>query len=69
MADWRQNHGATSAPLAVGSVVISGTGGGDNGARGFVAAFIRLLENKPGVSRRSPKPGEPAWDTWKGILA
>ena len=39
MADWRLNHGATSAPLAVGNLVISGTGGGDNGAQGFVAAF------------------------------
>ena len=39
MADWHQNYNATSAPLVVGSLVISGTAGGDEGARGFVAAF------------------------------
>ena len=39
MADWRQNYGATSAPLAVGDLVVSGTSGGDEGVRGFLAAF------------------------------
>src|SRR5581483_2211006 len=39
MADWRQNYNGTSAPLAVGNLVISGTAGGDEGVRGFVAAF------------------------------
>ena len=39
MADWRQNYGATSAPLAVGDLVVSGMSGGDEGVRGFVAAF------------------------------
>ncbi|MGH9162533.1 MAG: PQQ-binding-like beta-propeller repeat protein, partial [Vicinamibacteraceae bacterium] len=39
MADWRENYGATSAPLAVGDLVVSGTSGGDEGIRGFVAAF------------------------------
>jgi alcohol dehydrogenase (cytochrome c) len=66
MADWRQNHGATSAPLAVGSLVISGTGGGDNGARGFVAAFDQATGKEAWRFSTLPKPGEPAWDTWKG---
>jgi len=39
MADWHQNYNATSAPLAVGNLVISGSAGGDEGARGLVAAF------------------------------
>ncbi len=39
MADYRQNYGATSAPLVVGDLVISGTSGGDEGIRGFVAAY------------------------------
>ena len=66
MADWRQNHGATSAPLAVGSVVISGTGGGDNGAQGFVAAYDQATGKQVWRFSTIPKPGEPAWDTWKG---
>jgi alcohol dehydrogenase (cytochrome c) len=66
MADWRENHGATSAPLAAGSLVISGTGGGDNGARGFVAAFDQATGKEAWRLSTLPKPGEPAWDTWKG---
>ena len=41
MADWRQNYGATSAPLVVGNLVVSGISGGDEGVRGFLAAFDR----------------------------
>jgi alcohol dehydrogenase (cytochrome c) len=39
MADWRQNYNATGAPLPVGNLVITGTSGGDEGVRGFVAAY------------------------------
>src|SRR4029078_5996206 len=39
MADPQQNYGATSAPLVVGPLVIVGPSGGDEGIRGFVAAF------------------------------
>ena len=34
MADSRDHYGATSAPLVVKDLVISGTSGGDEGARG-----------------------------------
>ena len=40
MADWRQNYNATGAPLPVGNLVITGTSGGDEGVRGFVAACL-----------------------------
>jgi len=66
MADWQLNHGATSAPLAAGSLVISGTGGGDNGAQGFVAAFDQATGKEVWRLLTLPKRGEPAWDTWKG---
>src|SRR5215470_10828908 len=39
MADWHQNYNATGAPLPVGNLVVTGTSGGDEGVRGFVAAF------------------------------
>ena len=39
MADSHLNYGATSAPLVVHDLVISGTSGGDDGIRGFVAAY------------------------------
>ena len=42
MADWHQNYNATGAPLPVGSLVVTGTSGGDEGVRGFVAAFDQV---------------------------
>ena len=39
MADWHQSYNATSAPLVVGDLVVSGTAGGEQGVRGFLAAF------------------------------
>lgn len=66
MADWRQNYGATSAPLAVGRVVISGTSGGDEGIRGFVAAFDQQSGKEVWRFWTVPKRGEPGSETWKG---
>ena len=39
MVDWHDNYNATGAPLVVGTMVVSGISGGDDGARGFVVAF------------------------------
>jgi alcohol dehydrogenase (cytochrome c) len=66
MADWRLNYNATSAPLAVGSLVISGTSGGDEGARGFVAAFEQATGKEVWRFWTVPKPGEPGSETWQG---
>jgi alcohol dehydrogenase (cytochrome c) len=65
MADWRLNYGATSAPLAVGSLVISGSSGGDEGARGFVAAFDQHTGKEAWRFWTVPKPGEPGSETWR----
>ena len=58
IADWRLNYGATSAPLVVGNFVVSGTSGGDEGIRGFLAAFdqatgkeVWRLWTRPGARR------------------
>ena len=40
MADYHQHYGGTSAPLVVKDLVLSGTSGGDEGARGFVDAYF-----------------------------
>ena len=66
MADWRKNYDATSAPLAVGNLVVSGTGGGEHGARGFVAAFDQATGKEVWRFWTVPKPGEPGSETWKG---
>lgn len=66
MADWHQNYNATSAPLMAGDFVISGTAGGDEGARGFVAAFDPSNGKEVWRFWTVPKPGEPGSETWKG---
>jgi alcohol dehydrogenase (cytochrome c) len=66
MADWRQNYGATGAPLVVGGLVLSGVSGGDEGVRGFVAAFDQASGNEVWRFWTVPKRGEPGSETWKG---
>ncbi len=67
MADWHQNYNATSAPLIVGDFVVSGTAGGDEGARGFVAAFDQSTGKEVWRFWTVPRPGEPgSLETWKG---
>jgi alcohol dehydrogenase (cytochrome c) len=66
MADYRKHYGATSAPLVVGDRVISGVSGGDEGIRGFVAAFDVASGRELWRFWTVPAPGEAAADTWKG---
>jgi alcohol dehydrogenase (cytochrome c) len=66
MADWRQNYNSTAAPLIVGDLVVSGTAGGEQGVRGFVAAFDQTTGKEAWRFWTVPRPGEPGSDTWVG---
>ena len=66
MADWHQNYGATSAPLVVKDMVISGTSGGDEGVRGFVAAYKAETGERVWRFWTVPGPEDPVFATWKG---
>lgn len=66
MADSGQNYGATSAPLVVKDLVISGTSGGDEGIRGFVGAYSAETGKRVWQFWSVPAPGEPAASTWVG---
>ena len=66
MADWRQNYNATGAPLPVGNLVITGTSGGDEGVRGFVAAYEQATGKEAWRFWTVPAPGERGSETWKG---
>lgn len=66
MADWRQNYNATSAPLFVDNLVVSGTAGGEQGARGFIAAYDPKDGKEVWRFWTVPRPGEPGSETWGG---
>jgi alcohol dehydrogenase (cytochrome c) len=70
MADSRANYGATSAPLVVstqdGDLVVSGTSGGDEGVRGFVAAYRASDGKEAWRFWTVPARGEPESETWQG---
>ena len=67
-AEGNKNYGATSAPLVVKDKVLVGTSGGDDGVRGFIAAFD--AETGKGVWRfwTIPGPGEFGSESWPGEL-
>ena len=69
-ADWHENYNGTSAPLTVGNTVITGTAGGDEGVRGFVAAFNQATGKEVWRFWTVPMDGKPGAEevasTWKG---
>jgi alcohol dehydrogenase (cytochrome c) len=66
VADWHKNYNATSAPLIVGNLLITGSSGGEEGARGFLAAFDLSTHQEVWRFWTVPAPGEPGSETWQG---
>jgi alcohol dehydrogenase (cytochrome c) len=66
IADARLNYSATSAPLPVGNLVITGTAGGEEGARGVIVAYDQATGKEAWRFWTVPAPGEPGSETWKG---
>ena len=66
MADAKQHYGATSAPLVVGNLVVSGISGGDEGVRGFVSAYRAQTGERVWTFKTIPDRGEPEAKTWIG---
>ena len=67
-ADWNKNYGATGAPLVVNDKVIVGTSGGDDGVRGFLAAYDPMSGKLLWRFWTIPGPGEFGSDSWPGDL-
>ena len=65
-ADWNKNYGATSAPLVVKGKVIVGTSGGDDGVRGFIAAYDAITGKLHWRFWTIPGPGEFGSESWPG---
>ena len=53
-------------PLVVGDLVISGVAGGDEGIRGFIAAYKATTGKLAWRFWTVPKRGEPGSETWSG---
>ena len=64
--DSSQHYGSTAAPLVINDLVISGVSGGDDGIRGFIAAYKVTTGELAWRFWTVPKPGEPGSETWKG---
>ena len=65
-ADTSKNYGATSTPLMVKDKVVVGTSGGDDGVRGFLAAFDAVNGRLAWRFWTIPAPGEAGGSSWPG---
>lgn len=63
-----KNYGATSAPLVIKDKVLVGTSGGDDGVRGFVAAFDAATGKEVWRFWTIPGPGEFGSSSWPGDM-
>ena len=61
-------YGGTMAPLVVGDLVIAGVSGGDEGIRGFLAAYRANTGEQAWRFWTVPARGEPGSETWKGSV-
>ncbi len=67
-ATGNKNYGATSAPLIVKNKVLVGTSGGDDGVRGFVAAYDAQTGKEAWRFWTIPAPGEKGSESWPGEM-
>ena len=62
------NYGATSAPLIVKNNVIVGSSGGDEGVRGFIAAYDAQTGKEKWRFWTIPGPGQKGNESWPGDM-
>jgi alcohol dehydrogenase (cytochrome c) len=67
-ATGHKNYGATSAPMVIKNLVVTGTSGGDDGARGFLAAFDSQTGKEVWRFWSIPGPGEFGNESWPNDL-
>jgi alcohol dehydrogenase (cytochrome c) len=65
VADPRLGYSMTMAPLVVKDKVLIGSGGGEFGIRGFIAAYDAATGKEAWRFNTIPGPGEPGHETWK----
>ncbi len=67
-ATGNKNYGATGAPMIIKDKVIVGTSGGDDGVRGFLAAYDAKTGKEVWRFWTIPGPGEPGNESWPGDM-
>jgi alcohol dehydrogenase (cytochrome c) len=66
VADAKRNFSITMSPNVFKDKVIVGTGGGDMGIRGYIAAFDAKTGKEAWRFYTIPAPGEPGNESWSG---
>src|SRR5262249_13018134 len=66
IVDYTQGSIITSPPTVVKNLVVTGFGGGEFGARGYLSALDQNTGKEVWRLYTTPGPGEPGNDTWKG---
>jgi PQQ-dependent dehydrogenase (methanol/ethanol family) len=66
VVDYTQGSVITSPPTLVKNLVITGFGGGEYGARGFISAMDQATGKEVWRFWTIPGPGEPGNESWKG---
>jgi alcohol dehydrogenase (cytochrome c) len=66
MADWHQNYNTTGSVLAIENLIVAGTAGGEEGVRGFVAAYDQQTGKEVWHRWTIPAKGEKGSETWDG---
>jgi alcohol dehydrogenase (cytochrome c) len=64
--DPKLGYSMTMAPLVVKDKVLIGSGGGEYGIRGFIAAYDAPTGKEAWRFHTIPGPGEPGHETWSG---
>jgi len=67
MADWHQNYNTTGSLMAIENLVVAGTAGGEEGVRGFLAAYDQETGKEVWRFWTVPGKGERGSETWDGI--
>jgi alcohol dehydrogenase (cytochrome c) len=66
IANYKDGYSASSPPLPVGDLLITGVAGGEEGARGFVDAYRQSTGERVWRFWSIPARGEAAAETWQG---
>lgn len=66
VVDYKQGSSITAPPLIVKNTVVTGFGGGEFGARGYLSAYDLETGKQVWKTWTIPGPGEPGNDSWKG---